>query len=117
MPEPINKRIGTHILQLRLQQKLNQEELAFRSALSTSFLGSMERGKANPSIEALDRVATALQVDVSDLVSRDSQWIIPPEDQLPLRYQLYYQQLTPREREQVCQTLDKIIRLRNLCRQ
>lgn len=47
---------------------MSQEALAFESDLTTSYLSQIEAGKRNPSIGALFRLCSALQLELSDLV-------------------------------------------------
>lgn len=44
-----------------------QEQLAEKSGLSYKFIGEIERGAANPSIETLQQLSKALDVDIIDL--------------------------------------------------
>lgn len=50
--------------ELRLAHRMTQETLAERSGLSYKFIGEVERGKGNPTIGTLQRLAVALGVDV-----------------------------------------------------
>jgi transcriptional regulator with XRE-family HTH domain len=56
------------VRKLRLQQKINQKELARRSGLSQSFLSELEKGAKKPSYDTLIKLAAALGVRVSDLL-------------------------------------------------
>jgi transcriptional regulator with XRE-family HTH domain len=47
---------------------MTQEQLAERSGLSYKFIGEIERGTANPTVATLERLATALGVEVWALV-------------------------------------------------
>ena len=54
---------------LRLQKGLTQQQLAKKAnGMSYTFLSNIERGKADPSLSTLKRLATALGVTVSELV-------------------------------------------------
>jgi len=52
---------------LRTARHLTQETLAERSRLSYKFIGEIERGKGNPTVQTLGRLAQALDIDVADL--------------------------------------------------
>lgn len=47
---------------------MSQERLAEKSDLSPKYLGEVERGVVNISLDALMRIAKALRVGVPDLV-------------------------------------------------
>jgi transcriptional regulator with XRE-family HTH domain len=48
--------------------KWSQEKLAEKADLHRNYIGDIERGEENVSIDALRRIATALKVRLSDLV-------------------------------------------------
>jgi len=54
--------------QIREQKKLSQRSLADKAMMSYTYLSNVERGKADPSLSTLKRLAKALRVRVSDLV-------------------------------------------------
>ena len=53
---------------LRTGLNLSQEELAFRAGMKRSYLSDLERGKRNPSVRALGRLADALGVSPAKLL-------------------------------------------------
>lgn len=65
----INVRLGKKIRELRLQKKLTQEELAYKSELDFSYINQIENGKRNPSVKAVESIAKALGVSVQTLMS------------------------------------------------
>jgi len=55
--------------ELRLRKGLTQQKLAKKAdRMSYTFLSNIERGKADPSLSSLRRLAIALGVTVSELV-------------------------------------------------
>ena len=64
----ISAKIGLKIVLERTKRKLSQEKLAELSDLSKNSLGAIERGTSSPSIDTLDRIAAALEIELSDLV-------------------------------------------------
>lgn len=48
--------------------KWSQEKLAEKADLHRNYVGDIERGEENVSVDALRRIATALKVRLSDLV-------------------------------------------------
>ena len=68
MPE-LRKLVGSRIRELRRARGLTQESLGERAGLSYKFIGEVERGMANPTLDTLASIAMALDVDVPELVS------------------------------------------------
>ena len=62
------KQFGEHIRGLRKSAGLSQAELGERANINDKYLGEVERGLGNPSLEVLQRLAKALDVDVATLV-------------------------------------------------
>lgn len=62
--------VGANIGRLRRARGLTQEELAFKSDIDLTYMGGIERGKRNPSLLVLVRIAKALSSDLPDLVKR-----------------------------------------------
>jgi transcriptional regulator with XRE-family HTH domain len=48
--------------------KWSQEKLAEKSDLHHNYIGDIERGEENVSVDALKRIATAMKIDLGDLV-------------------------------------------------
>ena len=66
--DKISTKIGLKIVLERTKRKLSQEKLAELSDLSKNSLGAIERGTSSPSIDTLDRIAAALEIELSELV-------------------------------------------------
>lgn len=64
----INEKIGIKICLLRKRLKYSQEKLGELANLSKNSISSIERGENNPSIETLDRIAKALNIELKELV-------------------------------------------------
>lgn len=68
MPSPdLAKLIGERIRILRKFNKMSQEELAQVANLHPTYVGQLERGEKNATIETLGKVASALNIAVGDL--------------------------------------------------
>jgi transcriptional regulator with XRE-family HTH domain len=65
----LTRDIGKTIRTLREKLNLSQEAFADMAGLHRTYIGSLERGERNPSIETLSRVARALSVPLKDLFS------------------------------------------------
>lgn len=61
--------LSLNLYSKRQEMKLSMEELAFRCSISTRYYGDIERGKCNPTLEILDRIATATSTSVAELLT------------------------------------------------
>lgn len=53
---------------MRRERGLSQEELADLADLHRTYIGSVERGERNVSIDSMERIARALKVELVDLL-------------------------------------------------
>ncbi|WP_342416105.1 helix-turn-helix transcriptional regulator [Paenibacillus sp. FSL R10-2782] len=60
--------VGERIRTIRKAKGLTQQQLAELSGLDDSYIGSVERGERNFSIDTLEKVLTALNVSISELM-------------------------------------------------
>ncbi|WP_270739834.1 helix-turn-helix domain-containing protein [Massilioclostridium coli] len=65
--EDINEIIGQRIRAYRNQQKLSQEKLAELAGLHPTYIGQVERGEKNATIESIVKISSALKVSLSQL--------------------------------------------------
>jgi len=63
----IQVRLGKNIKHLRKLHEISQEELAERCMFARSYMSRLERGKGNPSLDALEKLAKGFNLDVKDL--------------------------------------------------
>src|SRR5829696_9963048 len=68
---------------LRLARGWNQTELAFHAGLAPSVISQIENGKRNPSARTLEKLATALDIEVGDLFPKAQAPLPLEEDQKP----------------------------------
>lgn len=70
MPKNFNikKRFGEQVKKLRKQKGLSQERLALSAGIERSYMGLIERGKGNPTLEKVGAIAKALQVSPQELL-------------------------------------------------
>lgn len=54
---------------LRQERGLTQEQLAFDAQIDLTYLGGIERGRRNPSLLVMERLARSLTVEIAALVS------------------------------------------------
>jgi transcriptional regulator with XRE-family HTH domain len=68
----ITHRFGKSVRCLRQKLSLSQEELAEKSALHRTYIGSVERGERNITLINAERIAKALDVDLTELLKDES---------------------------------------------
>jgi transcriptional regulator with XRE-family HTH domain len=61
--------LGRRVRTLREKQGLSQEQLAEAAQLHWTYVSGIERGRRNPSLNILGRLARALNVSLSKLLS------------------------------------------------
>lgn len=66
----IAKIVGQRIRNYRTQNHLSQEKLAELSGCHTSYIGQIERGEKNATIESVEKIAKALNVSLSTLFEK-----------------------------------------------
>lgn len=66
----VRSRVGLNLQALRRARGFSQEELAHRAEVHQTYLSGVERGRRNPSVMVLHRIATALDADVEELLRR-----------------------------------------------
>lgn len=59
--------LGRRIRELRKARKLSQSELAESTGLSNNFIALLEQGKRSPSLETLEKIASALKSPYDEL--------------------------------------------------
>lgn len=59
---------GGRVRELRKQRSLSQEALAARSGLHVTYIGQLERGKRNPSLESIEKIAKGLEIPLPELL-------------------------------------------------
>lgn len=65
--KPLRVLFGERVRQLRLATGLKQDEFAEKCGFARSYMSRVETGGANPSLDAIQTIATALRVPVKDL--------------------------------------------------
>jgi transcriptional regulator with XRE-family HTH domain len=63
----LRKQFGQKIAALRREAGLSQEAFADRCGFARSYMSRIERGGANPSLDAIETLATGLKIPVRDL--------------------------------------------------
>jgi len=70
--------LGERVREFRLEAEMSQEALGEAAGLHRTYIGHMERGEVNPSLLNILKVAAALGLDASELVSELAQTLKNP---------------------------------------
>lgn len=63
----VTKQLGKRIRRFRREQKLSQEELAYKAGIHRTYMGKIERGESNPPVHTVSKIAKALRISISEL--------------------------------------------------
>ena len=64
------KAFGRVLQEIRRERQISQEELGFRSGYHRTYISLLERGKKSPSLQTIFRLASALNIEASDMIKR-----------------------------------------------
>lgn len=67
---PTRKQFGKRLRELRSKAGLSQEELGFRAGIHRTYVGAVERGEQNVSIDNIHKLAKALKIPVDALFKK-----------------------------------------------
>lgn len=89
--------IGRRIRNYRTQQNLSQEKLAEMSGCHPTYIGQLERGEKNATLESVEKIASALNIPLSRLFEKlgDNE----QEDSIPLKCYEFLSAKTKAEQE------------------
>lgn len=63
----IRKKFGENVKAIRIQKNLSQEKLALKASLDRTYIPSIEKGERNVSIVVIEKIAKALEIEISIL--------------------------------------------------
>jgi transcriptional regulator with XRE-family HTH domain len=62
------KQFGEKVRNERTKAGLSQEKLALSTGLDRTYISGIERGRRNPSLKNIGRIANALKLSISELL-------------------------------------------------
>ena len=66
------KEFGNRVRQLRIEKKLSQEQLSFRTGFHRTYIGMIERGERNISLTNIAIFAKCFNLTIDELVKFDN---------------------------------------------
>lgn len=99
----LSKLIGQRIRNYRTQQKLSQEKLAELSGCHPTYIGQVERGEKNATLESIEKITSALNISLSQLFEKLGNE--ETSDNIPLKVYEFFSAKTKSEQEQLYRLL------------
>jgi len=109
----IAKLIGKRIRNYRTKQNLSQEKLAELSGCHPTYIGQIERGEKNATLESIEKISNSLDIPLSRLFER----IRGDNDNcenIPLMCYELLSEKSEKEQEQLYEILTKIDKYKNI---
>jgi len=88
--------ITAHLITLRKERSLTQQEMADKVGLHVNQIRRYEAGNAQPSLEALKKIALAMNITIDSLVFDDGER--DPDEDLRLQFEAL-SQFSPEEKK------------------
>lgn len=108
------KAIGIRIRNYRLQAGLTQDKLAELADCHPTYIGQIERGEKNLTVESLARISVSLKVPLNTLLEKiDDLDINGTKRNIPLEAYNFFTSKTVSEQEQLLDLLKEIDKYRN----
>lgn len=99
----LSKLIGQRIRNYRTQQKLSQEKLAELSGCHPTYIGQVERGEKNATLESIEKITSALNISLSQLFEKLGNE--ETSDNIPLKVYEFFSAKTKSEQEHLYRLL------------
>ncbi|MFW5500919.1 MULTISPECIES: helix-turn-helix domain-containing protein [unclassified Maridesulfovibrio] len=93
--------VGQNIQKLRKSLKLSQQDMAERAGISYKYLGEIERGKVNLSVDILMKISNSLQIQPEKLLASQSK-----TNDSQLKAQAILADLSPQQLEIIMDMVD-----------
>ena len=111
MTMEIQTELGLRIRYYRKQQKISQETLAELATLHPTYIGQLERGEKNATIESLYHIARALNITLSQLLADIENISDNTERKTFIPIDIYYKiiEIPPKKQKQLFRIIDAIL--------
>ena len=68
-------KVGAKIKSIRIEKGLKQTELASMAGISNTYLSDIENGRTNPSVNTIEKLAKALEINLDWDVFLESDYV------------------------------------------
>ena len=107
----IAKFVGQRIRSCRIRLELSQEKLAEMSGVHPTYIGQLERGEKNATLESIEKIASALNIPLSQLFEKLGE--NQNADSIPLKCYEFLSAKTKAEQEHLYQMLIEMDKYKN----
>ena len=101
----IAKAVGQRIRNYRTKKGLSQEKLAELSGCHPTYIGQLERGEKNATLESIERITAALGISLSKLFEKLGDQADNGEKDIPLACYEFLSAKSKEEQEQLYKIL------------
>lgn len=108
----ITRIIGLRIRNYRTQKGISQDKLAELSGCHPTYIGQLERGEKNATIESISKISTALQIPLSTLFEKIDN-VTSSDRSIPLECYELIAAKTHKEQEQILIILKELDTYKN----
>lgn len=113
----ITKKTAHQIKFFRLRRGLSQEALAHSAGINPAFLGHIERSLKCPSVDTLNKIASALDLSISELMNFENDEENEDENDRKFKavqkINFMIRDLSPQEVEEISDIVAEIIKFKN----
>lgn len=102
---------GSRVRELRTERGLSQEQVALAAGITPAYLGQVERGQKNPTVQTIERVCGAMSVPLSIFFS-GAETALPVSDDIDRQIMGQLSTMTTEERTLVLQVVKSMAQLR-----
>ena len=96
----LTKTVGQRIRSYRIQRGLSQEKLAELCGCHPTYIGQLERGEKNATLESVDKIVSALNISLSKLFENLGENNADQRD-IPLACYDFLLTKSPQEQQQI----------------
>jgi transcriptional regulator with XRE-family HTH domain len=102
----LKEAFGLRIRNLRKSRKLSQEDLAEKAHLHPTYIGGVERGERNPSLESILKIAEALEISPGQLFRFEGvKTSLSLDDEITEELFAFIENLKPATKKKILQSL------------
>jgi transcriptional regulator with XRE-family HTH domain len=112
--QTLAEEIGIRLRNYRKAAHLTQEKVAFRAGLHPTYIGQLERGEKNATIDSIDKIIRALNISFDALLKNLGPTINEPTKETALQCYNLIEVLPPSEQQIMFEIIERVIQYKKL---
>lgn len=104
---------GERIRYFRVLKRLSQEELALSAGINPTYIGHIERGLKCPTIDTLNKICTAFNITLSQLLDFDSNIPVADNSEAIEKISLNISNLPKEDADRIADIVAEIVKLKH----